>query len=751
MGCCAGTGGDAEEQERRVRREDLRASAQRGEDGRPRLILSAPAIRCGQCIAAIESALPRLPEVASARVNLTLRRISVTLAAPDSDPVPVGETLAALGYPATAVEPGTPASEGSDAAGLVRAMAVAGFGASNVMLMSVAVWSGAGEGLREAFHLLSAAIALPVVAYAGRPFFASAWTGMRAGRLNMDVPISLGVLLTLGLSLFELVQGGRHVFFDAAVMLVFFLLVGRYLDALMRERARSAVTGLARLAARGGTVIGEDGATRYLPLEDIRPGMTLRVLPGDRVPVDIRILHGGTDLDRSIVTGESAPAPAGPGDVLEAGSLNLTGAVEAEVLRPAGESFLAEVTRMLEAAEHGRGRYVRVADRAARLYAPVVHTLAAAAFAGWIFATGDLHGAIFVAVSVLIITCPCALGLAVPVVHVVASGRLFQAGIMIRDGSALERLATIDRAVFDKTGTLTIGTPQVAVDAIAARDRGAVAALARQSAHPVSRALAAILPEAAVGLAAARERPGYGIEARVDGRPARLGRAAWVAEIASGPPPAPGTAFAYAGAPAAPIALGETLRPAAEETVTALRQAGIAVEVLSGDAAAAVEGIARQAGIAEWTAERTPADKVRHIEARAAGDGRVLMVGDGLNDAAALAAAHVSMAPASASDAGRMAADIVFTRDRLDAVALAHRTARRAAALVRQNLALTVLYNCIAVPIAMAGFVTPLMAAVAMSASSILVVGNALRLKGPDAAPREGRPSEPFGRQGEYA
>ena len=337
----------------------------------------------------IERGLSRLPEVASARVNLTSRRVAVTLAVPGHGPGAGGRGAGGARLSRDArrgrrfPDPG-----GLRAQRLVRAMAVAGFGATNVMLMSVAVWSGAGEGQREAFHLLSAAIALPVVAYAGRPFFASAVAGLRAGRINMDVPISVGVLLTLSLSLFEPRRGGDHVFFDAAVTLLFFLLVGRYLDALMRERARSAVTGLSRLAARGGMVIDADGATRYLPLDEIRPGMTLRILPGDRVPVDVRILRGGTDLDRSIVTGEFAPVPAGPGDALEAGSLNLTGAVEAEVLRDTGGSFLAEVTRMLEAAEHGRGRYVRIADRVARLYAPVVHLLAAATFAGWLVGTG---------------------------------------------------------------------------------------------------------------------------------------------------------------------------------------------------------------------------------------------------------------------------------------------------------------------------------------------------------------------------
>jgi P-type Cu2+ transporter len=743
MVCCAGAELAALEQAGLARREELRAAARPGDDGRPRLVLSVPDIRCGQCIATIERALGALPGVASARVNLTTRRVRVTLAAPETDPVPVVEALEALGYPATPVEPGAPAAPASSARQrLLRALAVAGFGASNVMLMSVAVWSGAEPGLREVFHFLSAVIALPVVAYAGQPFFASAVAGLRAGRLNMDVPISVGVLLTLGLSLFEGARGGEHVFFDAALTLLFFLLVGRYFDALMRERASSAVTGLARLAARGGTVVEAGGGRRYVPLDGIRPGMTLAILPGDRVPVDVRIRHGGTDVDRSIVTGESAPVPAGPGDALEAGSLNLTGAVEAEVLRRAGESFLAEVTRMLEAAEVGRGRYVRLADRVARLYAPIVHLLAAATFAGWFVVTGgDWHAAIFTAVSVLIITCPCALGLAVPVVHVVASGRLFQAGIMVRDGSALERMASITRAVFDKTGTLTTGTPRVAVEAIPGADRAGVKALAQHSAHPVSRALAAALEPVAVTVNDARERPGYGVEGTVAGRRARLGRAAWVAEIGVGAPLSGGTAFAFAGDAAVEIGLRETLRAGARRAVERLQRVGVSVEVVSGDAAGAVEAAAAQAGIDVWHAGCTPSEKVAHLRALAADGERVLMVGDGLNDAPALAAAHVSMAPATAADVGRMAADLVFTRDGLDAVWLAHDTALRAASLVRQNLTLAILYNCIAVPVAVAGLVTPLLAAIAMSASSVLVVGNALRVGADGAAFRPVRPA----------
>jgi Cu2+-exporting ATPase len=742
---------------------DTRASARRSED-RPascgaaplteadagpaagtELVLSVPAVRCGQCIATVERARAACGGVASARVNLTLRRVRLTLA-PGADPeLPLGR-LAAIGYPATPIEPAAPEGQGSTEAAstLLRALAVAGFGSMNVMLLSVAVWSGADGATRQTFHLISALIALPVVAYAGRPFFASALTALRARRLNMDVPISLGVLLTLGLSLFETVRGGPQAFFDAAVTLLFFLLAGRYLDAIVRDRARSAVDGLARLAPKAATRLRDDGTTEPVPLRAVSPGTMLRIAPGERVPVDVRVVRGETDLDRSLVTGESEPAPARPGDELEAGTLNLTGCVDAVALRPAETSFLAEVQQMLAAAERGRGRYVRIADRAAQLYAPVVHLLAAAIFAGWLVATGgDWRAALFVAISVLIITCPCALGLAVPVVHVVGAGRLFREGIMMKDGSALERLAGIDRVVFDKTGTLTTGTPQVTGGGPSrAEDRAAARALALHSAHPAAKAIARSLPDAPVAVEGLREVPGHGVEATIGGQRARLGRADWVAAIAGGPAgPDAATAFAFEGGPAAAFAFSEALRPGAREAVAGLRAAGLEVELVSGDGPAPVARVARELGIAEARHGCTPSDKIAHLEALRAAGHRVLMVGDGLNDTAALAAAHVSIAPASAVDAGRQAADFVFTRDRLDAVATAHRIARAAARLVAQNFGFAAAYNCVAIPFAVAGLVTPLIAALAMSASSILVVLNALRLNaGP---PPESRRSAP--------
>ncbi|MCP1167753.1 heavy metal translocating P-type ATPase, partial [Limimaricola sp. ASW11-118] len=470
---------------------DERARAERQtmvrpmEAGQGVCLLSVSGLRCGGCVAAVERSLAELPQVVSARANLTLKQVRVILARADEDPRPVLERLEALGHEVHPVEADQQADPKGEGPGLLRAMAVAGFGAMNVMLLSVAVWSGADGAMRETFHLISALIAVPVVAYAGQPFFRSALSALKVRRLNMDVPITLAILLAVALSLFETARGGDEVFFDAAVTLLFFLLTGRYLDQLMRDRARSAVTSLAKLAPKGAMRQLADGGREWLPKEVIAPGMVLLVAAGERLPVDARIRRGATDLDRSIVTGEAMPVSAGPGTDLEAGTLNLTGEIEVEVLRPASTSFLAEMMRMLGAAEGGRGSYVRIADRAARLYAPVVHLLALVTFAGWLWVTRDWQTSAFVAISVLIITCPCALGLAVPVAHVVAAGRLMREGVLMKDGGALERLAEIDRVVFDKTGTLTTGLPKIGAGPSGREERAIAHALARGSRHQI--------------------------------------------------------------------------------------------------------------------------------------------------------------------------------------------------------------------------------------------------------------------------
>jgi Cu2+-exporting ATPase len=684
--------------------------------------LAVPAVHCGACIAAVEKALRSLDGVEAARVNLSTRRVSVRYR--DGAVPPLSATLASIGYPAHLFEE-PEAVKDAELSRLIRAVGVSGFAAGNIMLLSVSVWSGAEGATRDLFHYVSALIAIPALIFAGGIFYRSAWNALRHGRMNMDVPIAVGVTLAYAMSVYETATHGPHAYFDASVTLLFFLLIGRTLDHVMRNRARSAVLGLARLSPRGALVLLPDGSRDYRPVAEIAAGDRLLLAAGERIPVDAVVVAGTSDIDLSVVTGESAPAHAAPGANLRAGALNLTGPLTLEALRPASQSFLAEMLAMLEAAEGGRTGYRRIAERVSTLYAPVVHVGALATFLGWMLVGGDWHFAMTTAIAVLIITCPCALGLAVPIVQVVAARRLFEAGIMVKDGSGLERLAEIDHVVFDKTGTLTMGRPRlVDADAVDPTLLATAAALAAHSRHPYSQAIAAASPAAGIAFGEVAEHPGEGVECRTAEGLWRLGRAAWARSDAAGN----GTVLTLDGRQLARFAFEDRLRPQAVEAVAELQREVGAVELLSGDGEAACRRVADRLAIGKVGHGLMPAGKVARLDALAAEGRHVLMVGDGLNDTPALAAAHVSMAPATAADVGRSAADFVFLRDSLGAIPLAVGIARQASVLVRQNITLAILYNVVAVPIAVLGHVTPLIAAIAMSLSSLLVVANALRL-----------------------
>jgi Cu2+-exporting ATPase len=731
--CCAPGAEVAAEIGRPPSREETFLASRDLGDGLRQSDLSVPGVHCAVCIRNVESALSRLPSVEHARVNLSTKRVAVKWRG-DAAP-PIAETLTGIGYPAHLFEAGDDKTD-PELSRLVRALAVAGFAAMNIMLLSVSVWSGAEAETRQAFHWISAALALVCLLYSGRIFFFSAWGVLRRGRTNMDVPISIGVLLAFGLSLYDTIHNGRHAYFDAATSLIFFLLIGRTLDYLMREKARTAVRALVRLAPRGAVVLRANGGRDFLPVADVEPGMRIALAVGDRVPVDGVVEEGASDLDRAIATGESAPQRAGIGSTVTAGTLNLTGPLVIAATARADGSFLAEMIRLMEAAEGGRAHYRRLADRAAQLYSPVVHATAFITFLGWIAATGDWHRAITIAIAVLIITCPCALGLAVPIVQVVAARRLFENGIMVKDGSGIERLAEIDTVVFDKTGTLTRGQPRLAGVDSAEPDALAIAAeLGRHSSHPLSRALASASGDAsAARFSDVAEQAGLGIEARAGDATYRLGRAEWA--LAEGDMQTlGGPVLSRDGELVARFSFEDTPRRDARMAVEALREAGLKMLILSGDGIGAVSETARRLGIGDFAARLLPADKVARLAGLSGQGHKTLMVGDGLNDAPALAAAHVSIAPASAADIGRNAADFVFLHESLDAVPLAYGVAREAGRLVRQNFALAILYNAIALPVAIGGYVTPLIAALAMSVSSIIVVANALRLKA-------GRPPE---------
>ena len=700
----------------------------RSEADQAHLDLMVDGLECGACAWLIEAALARDPALEHARVNLSQRRLALTW----RGPAEIGERLAGivrrLGY---AVAPfdaeRLAATVDAEERDLLRSLGVAGFAAANVMLLSVSVWSGAigemGPATRDLLHWVSALIALPAIVYAVRPFARSAFAALAAGRTNMDVPITIGVTLASAVSLFDTWRSESHAYFDSAITLLFFLLIGRYLDRHARGRARSAVAHVAALTARSATVVDAEGRTRIVRPSEVAAGVTVLVAAGERIPVDGRVAAGASDLDTALVTGESLPRRVSVGDPVHAGMVNLTRSIQVIAERTGEATLLAEISRLLAAAESGRSRFVALADRVARSYAPVVHLAALTTFLGWILiAEAGWHPALSAAVAVLIITCPCALALAVPVVQVVASGRLFRQGILLKSPTALERLASARTIVFDKTGTLTVGRPELTAGNSTA-DLSLAAGLAQASRHPLSRALVRACPSAPA-VDGVTEHPGEGLSAGG----IRLGSARFVgADRVGADWHGPELWLARPGRPPVQFRFDDPLRADAAETVGRLAAMGYRLALVSGDRPDVVARIASAVGIEDWSAEVGPQAKAAAI-AKLQMNAPTVMIGDGINDAPALAQASASMAPAAAADVSRTAADAVFQGDRLGPVAEILEMARASDRLVRQNLGLALAYNLLAVPLAVLGFVTPLVAAIAMSSSSLLVVGNALRL-----------------------
>ncbi|MEM7666267.1 MAG: heavy metal translocating P-type ATPase [Pseudomonadota bacterium] len=682
---------------------------------------TVPGMRCAGCISKIERELPKVEGIDSARVNFSAKRVAIAHD-PKVDETALEKALLGLGFESQLVADNPLGSDDRERRQLMRALGVAGFGMMNIMLLSVSIWSGAEGSTRELFHWLSALIAMPVIAYSGRPFFASAWMALKYRRTNMDVPISIGVILATGLSLYETAAGGSHAYFESAVMLLFFLLAGRALDAEMRTRTRAGIGALLGRMGKHASVIRPDGTTTRVAADKLEPGMLVLVAAGEALAADGEIEDGISAIDNSMLTGESAPEHVGIGSVVHAGAINLGTPIRVRLNKVAGDTALAEIARLMDEAGQSRSEYVRIADRASRAYAPVVHTLAALAFVGWMIAGAGWHQSLVIAIAVLIITCPCAMGLAVPTAQVVASGALLKRGLLVKDGSALERLAECDVAVFDKTGTLTLGEPRPDISALDDQARSIALGLAQHSRHPLSRGLGNALRAAGVTPANVEnvsEQSGLGLAGWWNGQTVALER----------PEQETGTLATRlkVGAQAHLVTFSDPLRRDASETIEALDRTGIASSILSGDRAKAVDMVASQLGIPAESAA-SPQVKLAALEALGAQGHRPLMVGDGLNDGPALAAAHASIAPGTASDASQQTADAVFIGEKLMPVALAIRVARRTMQIVRQNFGFAIGYNVLAIPLALFGYVTPLIAAIAMSLSSLVVVGNSLRL-----------------------
>lgn len=682
----------------------------------PALQYSLPGIHCAACIGKIERGLSGLAGVRSVRINLSLKRLSVEGSV---DPVQIEAKLANLGFEAYPLDLDALSSIRDDRGrALLIRMAVAGFAMMNVMLLSVAVWSGAADATRDLFHLISALITLPVIAFSGQPFFENAWSALRAKRLNMDVPISLAIVLAAGMSLFETLNGGEHAYFDAALSLTFFLLIGRFLDHHTRSAARSAAKELTALEVQTAQRIGPNG-TQTVNAAHLRIGDNILVPTGARVPVDATLLSPTGLMDRALLTGESEAVHVEAGDALQAGEINLGAPFEIVATSVGKDTSLKRMTALIETAENSRNSYTALADRTAQIYAPAVHLLALFAFLGWAFATGDIRHALNIAIAVLIITCPCALGLAVPAVSTAAISRLFSEGFLVKHATALERLAEVDHIVFDKTGTLT--SPAVKLPrGFSSEDRAIAKSLAQASSHPLSKALCTAL--SAVDPAAVsqiKEIAGQGVEGCFQGKLVRLGQGSWLNAHRAG------FGFHNGNDPALFFDVSETLR---EGVKSAVEHLDIPCEIVTGDRDGPAQHLAKQLDLPVVSAA-LPDDKLKRLTALSEANHHVLMVGDGLNDTAALASAHASIAPSSALEASRNAADVVILKPNFAGLPLVLKTAAASQALSKQNFAIAAIYNLIAVPIALAGYATPLAAALAMSASSITVLLNSQRMK----------------------
>jgi Cu2+-exporting ATPase len=688
-------------------------------NGENALVVQIKGMHCASCAARVQKAAGA--DGTQAAIDLNAGRGRFVWRGDVSRAEEIVGRIEGLGYDVAPLAPERDGQE-SETAFLQRCMIVAGVASALVMalgmMVSPPVW-------------LMAALTVGALFYAGRPFLVSAARALRGGHANMDVPISLALALTTGMSLFEIAHQGTYAYFDSVVMLLFILLVGRYLDARTRGRARAAAADLLALFTGHARII-EGDQQREIPVRELRPDMVLVVAAGEKIAADGVVTQGESEVDPSLITGETLPESVCVGASVFGGMINLTTPLHVRITAAAADGLVAEVVRLMEKAQQAHARFVRLADRVAMLYTPAVFFLAVITFLGWAFMAGaPWQKALLVTSTVLIITCPCAMGLAVPAVQVIASARLFRKGMLLKTGDALEKLAKVDTIVFDKTGTVTEGHPQLQNRGdFTAADLKLAASLAVASRHPLARAVVSAHGEGPVFSLGVTEHPGRGLEALWDGKKVLLGRRDWCGDESAAADDRPELWLSLEGFAPVRMVFADALKVDAIETMAELSRRGFRLFLYSGDRASVVQATAQALGLSQYQGQMSPTDKHAAIQVLRDQGQHVLMVGDGLNDAAALAAADVSLSPATALDMAQNAADIVFQGRKLAPVIEALTAARKAEALVRQNIGLSLGYNLVAVPLAMVGLASPLVAAAAMSLSSLTVVLNAQRMRG---------------------
>lgn len=709
-------------------------------DHRREMVLLVEGIRCAGCVWLIERALGGLPGMQQVQVNAASRRARVVWDERNNSLTQILQTLSRAGYQAVPLDAqALDDARRRESRAALKRLLVAGFGAMQAMMYAAVLYLGALEledsSTRDLFRWLGFLVATPVVLYSAQPFFAGALQSLKARQLGMDVPVAIAVAAIYLASLIEALRGSGHVYFESVSMFVFFLLAGRYLEMRARHRAGDLTDALARLTPMFAERRRADGSLERIGVHELERDDLVQIREGGVIPVDGVLLSARCRVDEALLTGESDPLEKRSGDTLVAGSVLVDGPAQIRVERTGNETTLAGIAALVERAQAERPKLARAGDRAASRFVARVLGLTALTLVGWLIF--DPSSAFAAALAVLVVSCPCAFALAVPAAITRSLAVLARRGVLVVQPDAIESLAEATHIVFDKTGTLT--EPELAladVEILNGQSREAVlglaARLARESRHPAAQAIAAGCVNSAANSQAHIEisaQAGLGITALIDGRPLRLGRPDFACNgyrVAAENEDA--VLLADDAGPIAAFRLSERLRPGALAAIEALRRQGLQISICSGDAPAKVAAIATRLGIDLWRARQLPADKLAWLGQLRAEGGRVIAVGDGINDAPVLAGADVSIALVGGAELAQASSDIVLAGERLDAVAPARVLARQAMAIVHQNYRWALAYNLSVMPIAALGFVPPWLAALGMSMSSLGVILNALRI-----------------------
>jgi Cu2+-exporting ATPase len=718
-------------------------------------------IQCAACIWLIENIIKKESDVVKVRINLANKILSLTWFGEVSKINDIAKKIAQIGYKIFPIDENI--LEQSDKKyndSILKSLAIAAFGAGNIMLFSFSLWFSdsisMGFATRDLLHLFSSLIALPVIFFAAEPFFSSAYYSIKRGYPNMDLAISIAISLAFLVSLIQTFRGGEYVYFDSAVMLIFFLLIGRYLDLKARKKAFDIASEFSLLSVSFARA-EIDGEVKILSSKKISEGMILIVAAGEKIAADGVVIEGESQIDASIINGESIYKNVAVGDQIFASTTNVSSPIKIKVVKTTQNSLLTKIIELSEEAEIKKNYFVRLADKVAKIYTPAVHLLAFFTFCLWF--KNSFEVALMNAIAVLIITCPCALALAVPIIQSLTISKFLKKGILIKSGEVIEKIDQIDHFIFDKTGTLTKGQLQL-TDIISHQNidkkeiLSIAALLASASIHPISKAITEARnknfftdenqlkkPQENLKIFEIVENKGFGIEAKTEFGDIFLGRADFCkidlakflsfiknSEISKNSSQNQLRCFFKYGEVEAVFIFSDQLKSDAKEIIQQLKKLNKKIILLSGDIEEEVVKTASFLGIEEFYYEKNPLEKFEFVNRLKNSGKKILLAGDGINDVASLALADISISFANASDLARKSADVIIESDKTKQIIDLINIGKKSKNLMKQNLSLALIYNVFAVPFAIMGFVSPLIAAIAMSSSSLLVVINSLRI-----------------------